>query len=504
MAKPTFGLEFTRTDGEARPVTPADMSVVGLIGIAEGADPTAFPLNTPVLVRGSDTALIGKLGAAADNTLKPAIDGVLIQLAIAGVSGRFVIVRVAKGTGADEAARTWSTIANLVGSPGSRTGVFAWRLSGPLLGVVPRLLGVAGNFTGQQRSGVGTIAATTPGTGYATPPTVAIAAPPAGGRQATATATVVAGSVTGFVITDPGEGYVSAPAITLSGGGGTGAAASATLALLANPLCQALASVAGALFAHAVVSSPGTSTAADKAWRATLNSFRLIGVTPTVKVTQADGSSATLAGVPYILGIGVRRDAEKGGRPFHSWANQPVYGIEGPSRPIEFSLTDGDVEGQELLAVNLGVIVRGEPGVDEAISDGGFVFVGTDNLGDDELWRFYSVTRGRDYLHLMFLRAVKVFFGKFNLTGQTVQAVENTMKDVCEFLQSEGDILGYRLGFKPDTNTVSEFRRGWFYLHFAGEEAPVFRGLGISSSRYRPAVEATLENLLTLADSSAI
>lgn len=69
----------------------------------------------------------------------------------------------------------------------------------------------------------------TPGTGYVTAPTVAFAAPPAGGTQATGTSTIAGGAVTGIVITNPGLGYVVAPAITLTGGGGTAAAATSVL-----------------------------------------------------------------------------------------------------------------------------------------------------------------------------------------------------------------------------------------------------------------------------------
>lgn len=69
------------------------------------------------------------------------------------------------------------------------------------------------------------------GTGYTTPPTVTISPPDAYGVgyvQATATATVAGGAVTGFSITNAGTGYVN-PTITLSGGGGSGASASFTL-----------------------------------------------------------------------------------------------------------------------------------------------------------------------------------------------------------------------------------------------------------------------------------
>jgi hypothetical protein len=162
---------------------------------------------------------------------------------------------------------------------------------------------------------------------------------------------------------------------------------------------------------------------------------------------------------PAVIGIGVRRDHEKQGRPFHSWANQPVQGIVGPSRPINFSLTDGATEGQRLLSHNVGVLLRGELGVETAIASGGFVYVGTDNAGEDDLWRFYNVTRGRDYIHLMFLRTLRFYLGRFNLTGQTIQAVLNTMGFAMRDLKADGDILGYEVKFTRDQNSAEELRQ---------------------------------------------
>jgi phage tail sheath protein FI len=203
---------------------------------------------------------------------------------------------------------------------------------------------------------------------------------------------------------------------------------------------------------------------------------------------------------PAVIGIGVRRDHEKQGRPFHSWANQPVAGIVGPSRPINFSLTDGATEGQRLLSHNVGVLLRGELGVETAIASGGFVYVGTDNAGEDDLWRFYNVTRGRDYIHLMFLRTLRFYLGRFNLTGQTIQAVLNTMGFAMRDLKADGDILGYEVKFTRDQNSAEELRQGRFTINFAAEEAPVLRYLGIQSARYRPALDALLDDLLAQVD----
>ena len=67
------------------------------------------------------------------------------------------------------------------------------------------------------------------GSGYTSAPTVAFAAPPAGGTQATGTAVITSGAVTSITINNPGAGYTAAPAITFSGGGGTGATATCTV-----------------------------------------------------------------------------------------------------------------------------------------------------------------------------------------------------------------------------------------------------------------------------------
>jgi len=49
------------------------------------------------------------------------------------------------------------------------------------------------------------------------------------GRQATATASVTAGLVSGVTVTDGGSGYQLAPGVSFSGGGGSGATAVAIL-----------------------------------------------------------------------------------------------------------------------------------------------------------------------------------------------------------------------------------------------------------------------------------
>ncbi len=611
MSDPVFGLAITRVDNEPRPAVGSDMSVIGLVGTAPGANNAVFPLNTPVLIFSDDADALNALGATG--TLPDAVPGVNDQLGDFEVAARIVIVRVQEG--ADEG----DTITNLVGSTGSKSGIWALPEAGPILGVIPRLIGVPG-YTSQHDTTdptIGVTPALKPGgnTGNgalttATPPSAATvkagvytiraiggghaatSAPRAGGNTGNgALSGLSAGNAAKngvykvrfilsatnggtFVVQDPdginiGGGVVGTPfasgqvSFTISDGsadfvvgdgfdltvvdaipanGGVFSVtdpdgvrlANATVGTLydgpvrftiadgatdfaigdgfnltvtkaggtslANPIVAALPAVLSRLLGVAVVSGPASDLNAWTNWRETIQSDRIIPLASGVKV----GTGAVIQdGAPRILGMAVGRDHENGGRPFHSWANQPVQGIVGPSRPIGFSLTDGATEGQQILSQNGGVILRGEAGVETAIASGGFVYVGTDNCSEDPLWQFYNVVRGRDYIHLMFLKTLRTYLGRFNLTVQTIEAVQNTMKTALRDLQADGDILGFRVGFTPAQNSPEQLRLGRFAVDFAAEEAPVLRFIGIRSSRYRPALDALLADLVAQTDISA-
>lgn len=490
MSDPTFGISITRIDSEPRPAVWSDMSVVGIIGTAPAADATKFPLNTPVFMYSDDAKMLAKLGASG--TLADAVEGVNAQLGEFQVAAKIVIVRVTEGADALE------TIQNIIGSQASKTGIHAFVEAGPLFGVIPRLICAPGYTSQQSPDGLASITVTEGGSGYTAATTVTISG--GGGSGATAFPVIEDGVITAIIIDNPGDGYTTPPTVTIEDtGGGDLATATATVGVAANGVCAALPAVLNKLLAHAVVDGPATDEEDATNWRETMSSSRLIPVDPAVKVLK-NGASVVVPASPRIIGIAVRRDHEFQGRPFHSWANQPVQGIVGPSRPINFSLTDGATEGQSLLSRNIGVILRGELGIESAIASSGYVYVGTDNAGEDDLWRFYNVTRGRDYIHLMLLRTLRFYLGRFNITGQTIQAVLNTMSFAMRDLKADNDILGYEVKFTRDQNSPEQLRMGRFTINFAAEEPPVLRYIGIQSARYRPALDALLDDLLAQVD----
>jgi len=258
----------------------------------------------------------------------------------------------------------------------------------------------------------------------------------------------------------------------------------------ANPVCASLPAVLGKLRAVAVVQGPTSSRQSWINWVETIQSDRIIpGSANDVKVIDANGDTVTKPACARIAGLLVRVDQENDGRPFHSSANRPVYGIVGVSRPIDFSLVDDSTEGQDIASRFGGFIVRGESGVESSLSETGFVYWGTDTLSDDPLWQFYHVVRGRDYIELAQIRTLRRYLGKYNITYATIDAILNTMVSELALRTAVGDILGFKVGFEPDKNTPEELRLGHLWVKFQAEEPPVLRKITISSQRYRAALD---------------
>lgn len=267
----------------------------------------------------------------------------------------------------------------------------------------------------------------------------------------------------------------------------------------ANPICAVLPAISASLLAHAVVGGPGTTKQDAIDWRETISSDRLIPVDNYLKVSNGvTTNEIDLAAA--VMGIAVRVDHEHQGVPSHSWANQPIAGITGLRRYDAFSLTDGATDAQNLLESNVGVVVRGELGVETAIAAAGFVYVGTDNAGTDALWQFYNVTRMRDFINLTALKNLRTRLGVSNITPHAVQALMNDMTFFLRDLKADEHILGYRVGFEADKNSPEQLRLGHLRIFYQAEEPPPLRKLTIDSRRYRPALEEMIETLVTQAN----
>lgn len=182
----------------------AQSAVISLHGTAPDADEDAFPLNTPVLIKGaSNYSLADKLGKAG--TLRKALDAIFDQGGDRKLGAYVYVVRHAQGANLNE------TLSNIVGDGPTMTGVHAAMriegLYGRKLG--PRIF-IAPGFTGPLASnGVASAVVSAPGRDYAadSPPLVTISGD---GTGAKAIARVVDGEVDAIIITKPGWGYTAA------------------------------------------------------------------------------------------------------------------------------------------------------------------------------------------------------------------------------------------------------------------------------------------------------
>lgn len=518
MTQPVFGIAIERVSADVRPPAFGDMSVCGLIGTAPGA---LSDTKATIAVGAANAAftltaeLTGTLGNAvtltivnpgsASAALSVVVEGAGITVNLATSAGSAITstaTQVVAAINASVAASALVTAALASGSTGASTvaaqaiqnlagGVDEpFPVNTPVLIVSDDPTAVAAlGSTGTLPAAVRLLDAQL-GEFQSSAKIVIVRVAEGANDDLTIANIVGNGTTTGisaFLDAAPTLGVtprlIAAPGYTHQRSGSN-----------ANAVTAALPPVCAALLAHAVVDGPGATLQGSIDWRETLASDRLIAVDPAVKASVG-GVVVTQPLSPAVLGIAVRRDNEKGGRPFHSWANQPVFGIVGPSRAIRFSMTDGATEGQSMLAANIGILLRAELGADGSLADGGFVFVGTDNVGADDLWRFYNVTRGRDYIHLMLLKTLRTYLGRFNITRQTVQAVLNTMDAGLRSLQAEGDILGYQVKFVAAENSPEDIRAGKIVVNFDAEEAPVLRRLGVKSGRSRWAVDALISDL---------
>jgi len=403
----------------------------------------------------------------------------------------------------------------------------------------PEAVQATGHAYGLSNGQLGPVELELPGAWYDTPPTIAVLDPGNDAASAAVTdagigyvvgeqlvlpnqiilvvATVGAGGdILTATVSNPGfiVGTETPPTIPqevlTSSGSGTGATFAITWAPTgskaaydcvivsgANPVVAGATSICNQLLGHMIVESAGSSFQNDIDWRETMQSHRLIALSGGCRVMDPVTSYIVIRPLaPRMAGIMVRRDHETGA-PFHSAANQAVQGIISPNREIGFNLTDSANEAQELFAANIGALIRGEVGDDFAIASGGFVLISTDNVGEDPLWQMYNVMRGRDYIHLGMLRALRFFLGRYNIIGHTIRAILNTMGFFLRDLQADQHILGYKVNFKTEGNSPEQIRLGHLTVGFKAEEPPVLKHITIESSRYREAIDSMVADLAT-------
>lgn len=438
------GVEVLQIDTGARPIQTVRSSVIGLIGTAPDADATKFPLNTPVLIaRRSEMAGLGTAG-----TLPSAMDLIYDQ-----AGAVVVVIRVAAG--ADERATITNVVGGINGTTGAYEGVHSFLAAENAVGFAPRVL-IAPGFSHQRTAnGILTIPVTTQGSGYVTAPAVTIAAPPAGGVQATAVAVLGtganAGKVLSITITNPGEGYATNPNVTIGAppsGGVQAVAGTPTRGTVRSRVLAEMLGIAQRLRAVIIADGPNTTDAAAIQVAGDFGSDRIYVIDPWVLVAGvATPSSSAVAGLINKV------DNERGF--WWSPSNNEINGIEGTARAIDFALGDYTSRANLLNEAKIATIIREQ----------GFRLWGNRTLAMDPLYAFLSVRRTADMINESILRG-HLWAVDRCITATYLEEVQESVREYLRSLKARGAVLGGDVWVDPDLNTPTSIASGQVFFDF--------------------------------------
>lgn len=133
------GVQVVEINDGTRVISTVSTAIIGMVCTANDADPTVFPLDTPVLI----TDVIAAQGKAGKTgTLSAALRAIADQC-----KPVTVVVRVAESENGDADEAQAETVSNLIGGAdenGKYTGMKALLTAEAATGVKPRILGVPG------------------------------------------------------------------------------------------------------------------------------------------------------------------------------------------------------------------------------------------------------------------------------------------------------------------------------------------------------------------------
>jgi hypothetical protein len=261
-----------------------------------------------------------------------------------------------------------------------------------------------------------------------------------------------------------------------------------------NPIWAALEIACEKLLAVAPVDVDPDSKADAISQREAFSSERILPVGVAARA-YIDDVLVTRAMGPYVVGLMIRIDNQHGGKPFNPFANRALFGLSGTSRKIPFSLLDGSTEGQQMLESEISVVVQGESGVDGAVADGGFLFIGTDNCTTGELWKQIHQVRGADYITVKIMEITRQFLGR-KISADTVEAWINSIKFMLRDHKVADDILGSDVTFKKNPNSPENIRLGHLTLNLGIEPAPAFKVANHVVARFRPALDSLVNEII--------
>ena len=428
------GVEVVELDGGPRPISSVASSVIGLVGTAKKG-----LTNVPTLIAGSRAEAIAQFGVPDGvSTIPDALDAIFDQ-----AGAMVVVINVQPKAGV--VATSYTLSKGVVELPD-------FYISSPVV-----TNGETGDALVTYVQGVDYVI--TSKTGASGNDQLEIVE----GGAITASATLsVAYDVASDTVADKVE-VIS----TSNADGGVNALLGAeskvhvTPRLLIAPgftndkaVVDAMLPVADRLRAIVIADGPGSDDDAAIAYRKQFDSARLYLVDPTVSVfdsaTNADVEQPSSA---RVAGIIAKSDNERGF--WWSPSNRPMLGINGTSRPIDFTL------GDKLARANL----LNENHVATVIHQNGYRLWGNRSCSSDAKWAFISVRRTADLINDSLLRA-HLWAVDRNITKNYVEDVTEGVNSYLRHLKNIGAIINGKCWADPDLNTPDQIAQGKIYFDF--------------------------------------
>ncbi|MGO8738639.1 phage tail sheath subtilisin-like domain-containing protein [Rhodoblastus sp.] len=424
------GVETIETGSNTIPIRISAAGPIGLIGTADLADVTKFPLNTPILLTAQPLAAQG-LGATG--TLLGAIEQIYAEAGAA-----VVMIRVADDVDPNV------VMSNIIGDPVARTGVNAFRNAEALVGVKPRTF-IAPGYTSQRPYGVTGVALSgTSGSGAAT-----IAFSPAG---AAATVTYANGAYT-VEVTNSGN-YAQGTSITaaITGAGGSATAAVVT-GNYSNPVVSALIPIATDLRGRIYADCPVDSDSDALLYRNDWDNERVTCFYPAVEVWD-NASSSYVAAPASASNAGLTANVVTNQGFWFSPSNNAFQGVGGISSPIDYSDNPND-QANLLNAQGITVAIN-------APSQG---YTGWRRWGNrtcataDLSFQFEAVRTACDMVYEAVQQAQAWAVDK-PPSLQLLREMQQSVQEFFDYLVTLGALVGGSVWLDPEKNTPEQTSQG--------------------------------------------
>ncbi|NCC97562.1 MAG: phage tail protein, partial [Synergistales bacterium] len=193
---------------------------------------------------------------------------------------------------------------------------------------------------------------------------------------------------------------------------------------LANPVVAELQGIADRLRAVVIADGPNTTDEAAFSYAGDFGTARIYVVDPFVTVFKG-GAYVDEPSSARVAGIIAKSDAERGF--WWSPSNNPIYGIVGTARPVDFSLGDPNARANLLNEKNVTTIIRQD----------GYRLWGNRTLSSDPKWAFLCVRRTADIIHDSLQRA-HLWAVDRNLTKTYFEAVVEGVNAYLRHLTAVG------------------------------------------------------------------